>query len=516
MTAPDSTKSRSGPRAGSRPGAVLAFLCLGQFMVFLDVSIVNLALPSIQDGLDMSDVDLNYIVTAYSTVLGGFLLLSGRIADSFGRRRMLRAGFVLFALASLTSGLAQNGAMLIASRAFQGLGSSLIAPAALSILTNTFAEGPARNKALGVWGSLAGIASIAGVILGGVLADGPGWEWIFWINVPIGVGVAVLAPRILPESRAEERRRPFDTAGAVTLTSALLLLIFTLGESTNVGWGTFRTLGSLAGVAVLLAVFLVIESRVASPLMPLRVFRLRTMRTANLSAVLVFGTFGALFYFASLFMQYVYGYAPMKAGFAYVPLAVSVAVGAGIASGLITKVAARPVLIAGLALTVTGLLLMWRAPVGGSYAVDLLPAFLALGLGCGMCFVTLQIAAFVGIGEEEAGLGAGLINTSQETGGALGIAVTATIAYQGFDADLAAAGGDMDLVRKAQESANHDAFLSAACFGFAALLLAAFLMPRGKASMNSQHDGEHATPQHDGEHATPEAVTVAPRVPSEK
>ncbi|MFI1583483.1 MFS transporter [Embleya sp. NPDC020630] len=483
MSATDSATSRSGPGVGT--GAILAFLCLGQFMVFLDVSIVNLALPSIKTGLDMSEVSQNYIVTAYGTVLGGFLLLGGRLADTFGRRRVLQAGFVLFALASLVSGLAQNGTMLITARGFQGLGSSMIAPSALSILTNTFPEGAERNKALGIWGSLAGIASIVGVIMGGLLADGPGWEWIFWINVPIGLGVALLAPKVLPESVAEERGHRFDVAGAATLTAGLLLLIFTLGEATTVGWATTRTIGSLSGVAVLLGAFVAIEARAAAPILPLRVFRLKTMRTANLSAILVFGMFGALFFFASLFMQDVYDYSPMKAGFAYVPLAVAVAVGAGVASGLITKVAARPVLIAGLAVTTTGLLLLWRAPLDGRYAVDILPAFIALGLGCGMCFVTLQIAAFVGISEEEAGMGAGLINTSQEAGGALGLAVIATIAYSGFAGDMTRAAGNVHKVHEAQLSVNHDAFLSAAILGVVALLFAALLMPRGQAAMSS-------------------------------
>jgi EmrB/QacA subfamily drug resistance transporter len=470
--------------------AILAFVCMGQFMVFIDVSIVNLALPSIQHGLGMSDVSLNYIVTAYATVLGGFLLLGGRLADTFGRRRMLRTGLAVFALASLVSGLAQNGVMLIAARGFQGLGSALITPAALSILTSTFPEGPERNKALGVWGSLTGIASIVGVILGGVLAGGPGWRWIFWINLPIGLGAAALAPRIVPESRAERRGR-FDTAGAATLTGGLLLLIFTLGEATHVGWGTARTVASLAGVAVLLAAFLVIESRVGSPMMPPRILRLKTMRTANLAAVLVFGTFSAMFFFASIFMQQVDGYSPTTAGFAYVPLAVCVAAGAGIASSLIAKVAARRVLIVGLVITVAGLLLLWRAPAGGGYAVDLLAPFVLLGLGCGMVYVTLQIAAFVGIGGEEAGVGAGLINTSQEAGGALGLAVIATIAYSGITARLAAAGADPGLILDAQASANHRAFLAAACGGLAALLLAALVMPCGEASMRSQGPEEH-------------------------
>jgi len=280
------------------------------------------------------------------------------------------------------------------------------------------------------------------------------------------------------EARAGERRRPFDTAGSVTLTGGLLLLIFTLGETTHIAWGGARTIGSLVAVAVLLTAFVAIESNVAHPMMPLRVFRLRTMRTANITAILVFATFSALFFFASLFMQQVYGYSPMRAGFAYVPLAVSVVVGAGLASGLITRLAPRSVLIAGLTLTIGGLLLMWRAPVGGGYAADLLPPFLALGLGCGMVFVTLQIAAFVGIGDEEAGVGAGLINTSQEAGGALGLAVIATIAYSGLGARLGAAAGDPAKVAAAQAVSNHRAFLASACVGLAALLFVVLLMPR--------------------------------------
>ena len=474
MTQNLSTRARR-----ARPGMILAFICLGQFMVFIDVSIVNLALPSIQRGLHMPDISLNYVVTAYGTVLGGFLLLSGRLADTFGRRRMLRAGLALFAAASLASGLARDGAMLITARGFQGLGSAMISTAALSILASTFAEGPERTRALGVWGSLSGIASIAGVILGGVLAGGPGWRWIFWINVPIGLAAAALAPRIVPESRTGGPRQ-FDLPGAATLTAGLLLMVFTLGDATSAGWGTARTIGGLAGSAVLLAGFVVIESRGASPIVPLGLFRLRTMRTANLSAVLVFGTFSAMFFFVSIFMQHVYGYPAMKAGLAYVPLAVCVAAGAGIASSLITKITARPVLITGLVITVAGLVLLWRAPASGSYPADLLPPFLLTGTGCGMALVTLQVAAFAGISSEEAGVAAGLINTSQETGGALGLAIVATIAYNGLAARLAAAGQNTVMIKNAQAWAGHRAFLATACLGFAALLLAMFVMPRGK------------------------------------
>ncbi|MFJ8885549.1 MFS transporter [Streptomyces sp. NPDC102402] len=474
---------------GRSPGAVLAFVCLGQFMVFTDVSIVNLALPSIQAGLGMSDVSLNYIVTAYATVLGGFLLLGGRLADSFGRRRLIQIGFTVFALASLVSGLAENGPMLVSARAVQGFGAALITPAALAVLTNTFPEGAERNKALGVWGSLSGIASIGGVILGGILADGPGWEWIFWINVPIGLGAALLALRILPESRADDRSR-FDTAGAATLTAGLLLLIFTLGEATRVGWDSARTIGSLAGVAVLLAAFVLIEAKIASPMMPLRIFRLRTLRVANISAVLVFGTFSALFFFASLFMQDVFGYSPLEAGFAYVPLAACVAAGAGVASVLVTKAAPRTLVLAGLGLAVSGLLLLSRAPADGSYAVDLLAPFVLLGLGCGIVFVTLQIAAFAGVPDEEAGVGAGLINTSQEAGGALGLAVIATIAYSGLSSEMATTAGDPGRIVRVHEAANHDAFMSGAVLGTVALLVVAFLMPRPASVPRVSRDDE--------------------------
>lgn len=469
-------------QASTRPGAILAFLSLGQFVVFLNVTGINLALPAIQAALGMSEVSLNYIVTAYATVLGGFLLLGGRLADTYGRRKLLQAGFVVFALASFLAAVAPNGAVLIAARGMQGLGAALIAPAALAILTNTFPEGAERNKALGVWGSLAGVASTVGVIVGGVLTDGPGWSWNFWVNVPVGLVAAFLAPRIVPESRLAERPRSSDAAGAVTLTGGLLLLIFTLGEATHVGWASARTIGSLLAVAALVVAFLVIEARAAAPMMPLRIFRLKTMRVANLAAVLVFGTFAALFFFASLFMQQVYGYSALKAGFAYVPLALCIVVGAGVASWLVTMVAARPVLVAGIALTIAGLVLLRRAPVDGSYLVDLLPALLMLGIGCGICYVTLQIAAFTGISDAEAGVGAGVINTSQEAGSALGVAVIATIAYSGIGAALGAAGKDAGLVREAYATAHHTAFLTAACLALVALLLAALLMPRGRSA----------------------------------
>ncbi|MEU7897327.1 MFS transporter [Nonomuraea sp. NPDC049152] len=468
----------TGPRR--RPGLVLAYLCLAGFMVFLDVSIVNIALPSIERDLGISESSLQYIVTAYGTVLGGFLLLGGRLADTLGRRRMLQIGLIVFAGASLTAGVAQGAAMLIIARGLQGLGSAFIAPAALSILTGTFAEGPARTKALGVWGAISGVASVVGVTLGGLLTEGPGWRWIFFINVPIGVVVAVLAPLVIRESRAEVRRRAFDTAGAVVLTSALILLIYTLGETADAGWASFRTIGGLVAVAALLLAFLRIERRAESPLIPLDIFRLRVLRLANIATVLMFGTLVTLFFFASLFMQQVLNYSPLQTGLAYVPLAVVVSVGAGLASNLVTKVAAKPVLLAGLVLSVIGLLLLSRLPVDAGYLTGVLPAFLVVGLGLGMSFVPLQVAAFSGVGKAEAGLAAGLINTSQEAGGALGVAVAATIAFSRVSELTEWAHGDPVLVLEARAMVFHQAFFVGACFALASLAVA-LLLPRMKA-----------------------------------
>jgi MFS family permease len=300
-----------GPAAG-RPGLILLFLCIVQSMVYLDVTIVNVALPSIQRSLDMPGRDLQFIVTAYGTMLGGFLLLGGRLAGTLGRRRLLRTGLVLFGLASLAAGLSQDQGMLIAARVVQGLGAALVAPAALSTLTTTFTEGAARNKALGIWGALAGIASVCGVLLGGLLTQGPGWRWIFFINVPIAVIAIALAPAVLPEGRDATQDRHFNAAGALTLTGGLLLLIYTLNEAVDVGWATGRTIGSLTGAAALLLAFVIIELRARSPLMPPGIFRLPTPRTANITTLFLFGAIVTLFFFASLFMQQVLGYSALK------------------------------------------------------------------------------------------------------------------------------------------------------------------------------------------------------------
>lgn len=483
VSAPPNLGSTSGVTAGvSRPGLVLAFLSLAQFMVFLDVSIVNVALPSIEEALGIAEANLPRVVTLYGTLLGGFLLFGSRLADTFGRRRVLQVGMTVFGVASLAAGLAQDQAVLFAARGLQGLGSALIAPAALSILTTTFVGGAERAKALGVWGALTGIASVAGVTLGGVLSDGPGWRWIFFINVPVALLTVLLAPRVLPESHGP--RRSFDTAGAVLLTAGLVTLLYALEEAISHGWDDEKVLISLAVAAVLLVTFAVVERRTSAPLVPFDVFKARTLRYGNLATLFLLGTVVTIFFFASLFLQQVLDYTPLQAGLAYVPLAVVVAIGAGLASGLVSKIPARLVLCVGLALLAAGVSLLARTPSTATYLTGVLPAFLLAGLGMGLSFVPLQIAAQAGVPEERAGLAAGLINTSQEVGGALGVAVAATYAFRRVDELTAQAAGDPLLVDAARTTVFHDGFAAGAGFALAALVIALVLLP--------------AIPKHDG------------------
>lgn len=442
-------------------------------MVFLDVSIVNVALPSMQKGLHIAPADLPYVVTAYGAILGGCLLLGSRLADTFGRRRVLQIGLALFGVASLVGGSAQDAGLLFVCRGFQGFGSALIAPAALSTLTVTFAEGEARNKALGVWGGLAGIASIAGVVFGGLLTEGPGWRWIFFVNVPIAAAAVLLAPRVLPESRGE--RRLFDLPGAAVVTCGLMLLIYSLDEAITHGWGSVQVLPPLVVAAALVVVFVVIEQRRPDPLVPFGIFRAATLRTANLSTVFFLAAVVSFFYFASLYMQQALGYSPLRTGMAYVPQALAAGVGAGVASQLVTRTAAKPVLLTGLTLCTGSLFLLSRAGSDASYVTDLLPAYLVFGLGMGFSFVPLQIAAQTGVSDRQAGLAAGLINTSQELGGALGLAAAATIALRDLPAKLAAAGGDAVRTRETLTGVFHHAFQVGYCLTAAALLLALLL-----------------------------------------
>jgi EmrB/QacA subfamily drug resistance transporter len=406
----------------------LILLCVAQFVVVLDASIVNVALPTIGTALHFSQDSLSWVVNAYILTFGGFLLLGGRMADLLGRRRVFMGGLILFALASLAGGLATNEGQLIAARAVQGLGAATLSPAALSIVTTTFRDGAERNKALGVWGAVAGSGGAAGVLLGGVLTSGLGWEWVLWVNVPIGLAAAAIAPRLLAESRADSATRTFDAAGALSVTAGLSLLVYALVDATRVGWGSTQTVGLLAVSALLLAAFVGIERKSSAPLVPFSIFRSRTITGANAVGLLIGASLFSMFFFISLYMQQVLGYSAIHAGLSYLPLALTIVVSAGIASQLTTRIGYKPVLAVGMAFIGAGLIWFSQVSAHGSFLSDILGPSLLAAIGLGLAFVPNTIAAVSGVADRDAGLASGLINTSQQVGGALGLAVLSTVA----------------------------------------------------------------------------------------
>jgi EmrB/QacA subfamily drug resistance transporter len=482
----------------SRKGLALALLAAAQFIVVLDASIVNVALPSMGRDLDFATEDLSWVVNAYTLVFGGFLLLGGRMADLLGRRRVFVAGLILFSAASLAGGLAQSPGWLVAARAVQGLGAAILSPAALSIITTTFAEGAERNRALGVWGAVAGSGGAAGVLFGGLLTEYAGWEWVLFVNVPIGLAVAFFATRILPESKIDGPRH-FDAAGAVTVTAGLSLLVYALVDTVNAGWGSTQTIGLIALSLLLLAGFLVIESRSKSPLVSFGIFRNRTLTGANVVGLLVAMSLFSMFFFVSLYMQNVLGYDALKAGLAYLPLAFGIIVSAGLASVLVTRIGFKPTLIAGLLLTAGGLIWFGQVSVDGEYLSDILPASLLAAFGLGLAFVPMTIAAVSGVSGREAGLASGLINTSQQVGGALGLAILATVANSRTDDVMAAAGGAKAALPTALTEGFQDAFMVGAGFAIVGAILAAVLI-------SNKDSREHAEAARRGE---VEAVPVA-------
>jgi EmrB/QacA subfamily drug resistance transporter len=418
--------TRMTPRAKN---LALALLAMTQFVVVIDASIVNIALPSIGRALSFSQDDLSWVVNAYTLTFGGFLLLGGRLADLMGRRKMFMLGLVVFSLASLLGGLAQSEPWLIAARAVQGLGAAIVSPAALSIITTTFSEGAERNRALGVWGAVAGAGGAAGVLLGGVLTSGLSWRWVLFVNVPIGVICALLAPRLLEESRSEEENRSFDIPGAVTVTAGLALLVYALVDAVNVGWGSSATLSKVAGAVALLIAFLAIERRSRAPLMPFSIFRLRTLRGADTVALLIGMSLFSMFFFISLYMQQVLHYSALKAGLSYMPLAIAIILSAGAASVGVTRFGFKPILVIGLLFVAGGLFWFSRVPgTGGTFAADVLGPSILAAIGLGLSFVPVTIAAVTGTRPHEAGLASGLVNTAQQVGGALGLAILASIA----------------------------------------------------------------------------------------
>ena len=451
----------------------LALLLLVQFMVVLDIAIVNVALPSIQVDLGFSQENLQWVISAYALFFGGFLLLGGRAADLLGRRRLFLTGIVLFTTASLFSGLAWGEGPLIGARAFQGLGAAIITPAALSILTTTFAEGKERNAALGAWGAVGAFGAVAGVLLGGVLTDLLSWEWIFFVNVPVGVFALIATPFMIGESR-DATASSYDVPGAVLVTGGLVTLVYAITQANSYGWGSAATIGLFTAAAVILGAFLVWESRAKDPLMPFSIFRLRTLVGANIAGFILGTALFGMFLMLTLYMQQVLGYSAMKTGVAYLAVAGSAIVTSGIAAQLVNRVGVKPVLIVGMSALTGGLVWFSQVSVGGSYSADLLPGFLMVAVGLGFSFVPISIAALAGVQPAEAGLASGLLNTSQQIGGALGIAALSAIATSRTESDLAT--GNAPAV--ALTNGFQDAFVAGAIVAFVGVLVSIFVVSR--------------------------------------
>ncbi|MEA2397633.1 MAG: hypothetical protein QOK25_1189 [Thermoleophilaceae bacterium] len=472
------TAADLGAAAGPRPSAdprrwrALILLCAAQFMVVLDGSIVNVALPSIKTALHFSQASLPWVVNAYTLTFGGFLLLGGRAADLLGRRRVFMVGLVVFSAASLAGGLAQSEGWLIVARGIQGLGAAILSPAALSIITTTFTEGSERNQALGIWGALAGGGAAAGVLLGGVLTTGIGWRWVLFVNVPIGVLAIALVPRLIAESRASEQHAGYDVAGAVSITGGLMLLVYTLVKTSAWGWGSTRTIGLLAAAAALIAGFVLIEWRTRSPLMPLRILRNRSVASADAVGLLVGAALLSMFFFLSLFLQQVLHYSALRTGVSYLPLAVGIIIASGVASGLTTRLGAKPVLVAGLLALAGGMVWFSKVHVHGSYVSDVLGPSLIVAVGLGFCFVPLTILAVSGTTDADAGLASGLINTATQVGAAIGLAVLATIATSRTDSLLRAVHGAHSALAGALTEGFSRAFIVGAGFAVLGIVLA--------------------------------------------
>jgi EmrB/QacA subfamily drug resistance transporter len=431
------------PRLSTRdesPWLVLVIVCFAQFMVVLDATISNVALPSIQADLGFSEANLQWVVNGYTLLFGGFLLLGGRAADLLGRRKLFVAGVALFTLSSLACALATSEVTLIVARAFQGLGAALVSPAALSIITTTLAEGSERTRALAIWGGIAAGGSAVGLLLGCVLTELLSWEWVFLVNVPVGLGVIAVALRFVPESRVEGAARAFDLTGAVTVTSGLLLLVYAIVKAEQAGWASLQTLGLGAIALSLLAGFLVWESRQIAPLVRLSILRVRTLAAANAVMLLVVAGLFAMFFFATIHLQRVLGYSPLEAGVAFVPVSAAILFGAGVSTVLVKRFSARTTGIFGMAVAAAGLLLLTQASATASDWTDMVPALAIMAFGMGNAFVPLTIIATSGIADDDAGLASGLFNTAQQIGGALGLAILSTLATDRTTADLASLG----------------------------------------------------------------------------
>jgi EmrB/QacA subfamily drug resistance transporter len=406
----------------------LALVCVAFFMTVLDVSIVNVALPSIGRSLRFSETGLQWVITAYAITFGGFLLLGGRAGDILGRKRMFLVGVAIFSAASLVCGLAGSTGVLVAARAVQGFGAAIVSPATLSIITTTFDEGSERNKALGIWGAMGGSGAAAGVLFGGILVKYLGWEWIFFVNVPVGALVLALTPSIVRESRAPEVGRNFDVIGASSVTGGLALLVYAISKAPVDGWGDSTTIVLLVAAAALIGFFVFWETRVSNPLMPLSIFRIRTLAGANVVGLLLGASIFADFFLLTLYVQNVLHYSPLRTGVTFLATAGTTVVVAGISQWLCTKLGPKPVMVSGMALNTVALVWYTRISVDGTYAHDLLGGYLLFGFGLAFAFIPVSIAALAGVGPREAGLASGLLNTAQQVGGAVGVAIATSVA----------------------------------------------------------------------------------------
>jgi EmrB/QacA subfamily drug resistance transporter len=463
------------PEPNPRRWLILAVVGAAFFMTILDVAIVNVAIPSIQKDLHIGESTVQWVITAYAITFGGFLLLGGRMADLLGRRLIFMIGLTLFTVASLTCGLASGATTLIISRAVQGLGAAIINPAALSIVTTTFREGAERNKALGIWGALGGSGAAAGVLFGGILTKYLGWQWIFFVNIPVGAAVLLLTRPIIPESHAEMGHRRFDATGAVTITAGLTTLVYAISKAPTVGWATGRTIGFLALSAALIAAFIVTETRTSHPLMPFGIFRNRSVTAANVVGLLLGAVLFSTFFMLTLYVQQVLGWSALKTGVTFLATAGTVVVWAGVSQSLTTRFGPRPIMTIGLSVMALSVLIGYtRFPVHGHYWPDLLPFYLTFSLGMAFTFIPVSIAAFTGVPPQQAGLASGLLNTSQQIGGAIGVAVSATI-FTSHAKSLLTSGHDQ---ASAFTSGFHWAFVALGVFAGVGAL-ASFALLRG-------------------------------------
>jgi EmrB/QacA subfamily drug resistance transporter len=464
----------------------LIIVCLGYLMIVLDVTIVGVALPSIREDLGFSESSLAWVANAYLLTFGGFLLLAGRLGDLFGHRRLFLVGIAFFTLASLASGLATTQEVLIGARAAQGLGGAISSAVALSLIVTLFTEPAERAKAMGVFGFVAAGGGSLGVLLGGILTDVLNWHWIFLVNVPIGIAVLALARLVLPGAHVAPASRRLDVAGALTVTSSLMLAVYAIVNGNEVGWTSARTLGLLAAAGVLLGSFLAIEARGSAPLMPLGLFRLRNVSTANVVGVLWAAAMFAWFFLSALYLQLVLGYSPLQVGLAFLPANLIMAVlSLGVSAKLVMRFGIRPPLATGLLLAAAGLALFARAPVDGAFAVDVLPSMILLGLGAGMALNPVLLAAMSDVEPSEAGLASGVVNTSFMMGGALGLAILASLAASRSDTLLDSGDGRL----AALTGGYHLAFVAGAAFAAVAAVLSAALL-RGSAAPAAETLGE--------------------------